>query len=384
MDHTERASETALATADPSSDMYVVDGLGELVGHLRRIDCNTDRVNGMLRLLIKRPIQIRPGKKFTAETLESIYEPGGESKWFSCYVQATGDIQANLCGTLPPSEKTSHPILDERLYRGFKTINHKTASVGEGKDQPVAKDGPPKASARKSLLKAAKKQPLADAVTPVTGTPMSQSPPLELGQKDGEGASLPDINREALALYDNSGGFSNIGRRVNADSSQKTSQKRKGSHMRPYSTPKRMRASAKPTPRATDSDSQTNDPVVPEEWCLHQVKHRSQATNISGGSNKKSILKHQVFKGIHRGKVQWGVFKYLTDFYLRTSEVVNITYADNTKKIIIKTRPIPSVKYRGAILAYFKRSRTKTRFLAFIGGKDIALAKTTLEAVDAA
>ncbi|KAK0638920.1 hypothetical protein B0T16DRAFT_462643 [Cercophora newfieldiana] len=102
-DH-ERASETALATADPSS------------------------------------FATRP---------ESRHDSGADS---------------GTTVIVPPSKKTSHPILDEPLCRGFTPINHTRAdnakAVGEGEDQPVAKDDPPKASARKSLLKAAKKQPL--------------------------------------------------------------------------------------------------------------------------------------------------------------------------------------------------------------------------------
>ena len=53
----------------------MVDGSGELVGRLRRINCNHDRVNRMLGLPVKRRVQIRAGEKFTAETLESVCDP---------------------------------------------------------------------------------------------------------------------------------------------------------------------------------------------------------------------------------------------------------------------------------------------------------------------
>lgn len=79
----------------------VYDGSGQLVGTVRHINLKNKWVDHVKSLPIKRPVEIRPGRKFTAENLETIYEPSDAkgAKWLSCYIQATGEVQGQPCHT---------------------------------------------------------------------------------------------------------------------------------------------------------------------------------------------------------------------------------------------------------------------------------------------
>ncbi|KAK3313339.1 hypothetical protein B0H66DRAFT_482978 [Apodospora peruviana] len=88
-------------TSPTMDGVEVLDGLGQLVGRVRHINLDNHWVNHVKQLPIKRQVNIRLGRKFTAESLESIYEPSDAkgAKWLSCYIQATGEIQGQPCHT---------------------------------------------------------------------------------------------------------------------------------------------------------------------------------------------------------------------------------------------------------------------------------------------
>ena len=50
-------------------------------------------------------------------------------------------------------------------------------------------------------------------------------------------------------------------------------------------------------------------------------------------------------------KVAWGVYKEPLGFHLRLSELTQVSYAPETAKVMIGTREVDGIKYRGDILA---------------------------------
>jgi len=68
------------------------------------------------------------------------------------------------------------------------------------------------------------------------------------------------------------------------------------------------------------------------------------------------MFKYQVLKNYRPGKVNWGVYRPHINFHLRLQELNEITYAEESNKIVVATRKISSIKYRGRILLSFKRS----------------------------
>jgi len=143
----------------------------------------------------------------------------------------------------------------------------------------------------------------------------------------------------------------------------------------------------------TTSDSFSRDHVMQVDWRIYQIKHRDHSTNIkitqywhyidnSDPGSEESMFEHQVLEDVlpahgRRVNVKWGVYKDPIDFHLRLRELTEITYSPDSLNIIIGTKPIKGVIFRGDLLAQFKRDRTKRRFLAFMESKGIKLIKTS-------
>jgi hypothetical protein len=141
----------------------------------------------------------------------------------------------------------------------------------------------------------------------------------------------------------------------------------------------------------TTSDSFSHDHVMQVDWRIYQIKHRESSTNIkitqywhyidkSDPGSEETMFEHQVLKDVTPGRrvpVKWGVYKDPIDFHLRLRELTEITYAPESLNIIIGTKPVKGVSFRGDLLAQFKRERTKRRFLAFMESKGIRLVKTS-------
>ncbi|KAK1827014.1 hypothetical protein QBC39DRAFT_185612 [Podospora conica] len=88
--------------ADPAAALttvVVVDGAGTVVGEMQPLNFNNHYVETIVTLPIQRHVQMRPGKKFTPESLEALSKPSDHrgAKWLSCYIQATGEVQATPC-----------------------------------------------------------------------------------------------------------------------------------------------------------------------------------------------------------------------------------------------------------------------------------------------
>jgi hypothetical protein len=135
----------------------------------------------------------------------------------------------------------------------------------------------------------------------------------------------------------------------------------------------------------TDRDSVSGDYVRKFDWRIYQVKTRLFTTNtrvtqywhwIDNG--RERLLEHQVLKS--EDPAAWGVFKDPIDFHLVLEEMSGIHYSQDSDKIIIAMKEGVALAYqdgqpRGDVLAYFKRDRTKIRFLAFCHKKGIKLIK---------
>lgn len=137
----------------------------------------------------------------------------------------------------------------------------------------------------------------------------------------------------------------------------------------------------------TSTDSFSGDHVMKLDWRVYQVKTRLTTTNPAvtqywhwvdkaeeGGES--NIFEHQVLKDVVSNEVSWGVYKEPYDFHLRQSELVNVSYAPNSQKVVIATKPVQGVEHRGDVLAHFKRERTKRRFLTFMRKKGVKLVRT--------
>ncbi|PSR81102.1 hypothetical protein BD289DRAFT_454939 [Coniella lustricola] len=79
----------------------VRDDEGNFVDYIRPIKLNNKYIRNILQVPIKRNIIVRSGRKFTKETMQSIYEPSDNkgAKWLSCMIQATGEEQELPCNS---------------------------------------------------------------------------------------------------------------------------------------------------------------------------------------------------------------------------------------------------------------------------------------------
>lgn len=134
----------------------------------------------------------------------------------------------------------------------------------------------------------------------------------------------------------------------------------------------------------TSTDSLTKDPVVKKDWRVHQVKTMRLTSNPSTTQywhwvdkchDCEPMFEHQVLKEMEPS-TSWGIFKEPIDFHLRLRELTHIVYSRESGKIIIGTRQVEGVEWRGSVLADFKRERTKRRFLTFMRKKGIDLVRT--------
>lgn len=137
----------------------------------------------------------------------------------------------------------------------------------------------------------------------------------------------------------------------------------------------------------TTSDSFSRDKVMKVDWRVYQIKTATQTTNTEitqywhwvetvqddDGTKIEHMFEHQVLRDVD--PPSWGVYKEPIDFHLRLKEVEYIEWAPESQKIIVHTRKLPDVKYRGNVQAHFKRNRTKKRFLGFLNRRGVDIRK---------
>ncbi|KAL1875746.1 hypothetical protein VTK73DRAFT_9867 [Phialemonium thermophilum] len=86
-------------TRDTPTGIEICDADGRTIGELQRLNRDNPRIDKICRFPPKRRVQVRPGRSFTAEHLKDVHSPADNrlSKWFSCYIQAAGQVQAQPC-----------------------------------------------------------------------------------------------------------------------------------------------------------------------------------------------------------------------------------------------------------------------------------------------
>ncbi|KAJ0104385.1 hypothetical protein J7T55_011170 [Diaporthe amygdali] len=77
----------------------IFDHEGNRIVPVKRITRENKFTRQIMQIPIQRHIVVRPGRKFTQETIDSIYEPSDAkgAKWLSCMIQATGEEQDSPC-----------------------------------------------------------------------------------------------------------------------------------------------------------------------------------------------------------------------------------------------------------------------------------------------
>jgi hypothetical protein len=177
-----------------------------------------------------------------------------------------------------------------------------------------------------------------------------------------------------------------IARHAQADGDARKPKSVLNSPFPPPATPERH-----PTPSSlldddgyTSADSISGYPLQPIEWRLYQVRTRTFATNPEvtqywhwvADNHKKKEIEHQVLEEVE--PTRWGVFKEPYNFHLLLDNVKEVTFAEESTKIILshrKGRDGKDMNPRGDVMASFKRERTKRRFLSFIEGKGVKVVK---------
>lgn len=103
-----RAASTASSPlSQPPSEINDLTGAevwdqeGKFLSHVKRIKLDNRFIRHILQVPIKRRVFVRPGRKFTLDHMESIYEPSDAkgAKWLSCMIQATGEEQEVPCNS---------------------------------------------------------------------------------------------------------------------------------------------------------------------------------------------------------------------------------------------------------------------------------------------
>ncbi|KAL7625979.1 hypothetical protein AAE478_002748 [Parahypoxylon ruwenzoriense] len=127
----------------------------------------------------------------------------------------------------------------------------------------------------------------------------------------------------------------------------------------------------------TSTDSFSAGRIMHLDWRVYQIKTRSLTTSTEvtqywTWKPEKNLFEHQVLRDVYP-KVTWGFYQKPIDFNLSLDEVKEIQYAPDCQKI----RVMIADEKRGNVLAYFKRERTKKRFLSFAKKKGIKLVKST-------
>ncbi|KAM7210533.1 hypothetical protein V8F06_014089 [Rhypophila decipiens] len=132
------------------------------------------------------------------------------------------------------------------------------------------------------------------------------------------------------------------------------------------------------------------DDITEFDWCVRLVKHQHSSTSILANypgtqywhwvnetSGDEDIFEHQVRQFTHSSrKTTWGTIQEPGhDFHLRLAELTDIKFAVDSCKIIIGTKQIDGVIWRGDVLADFLCNHVKWRFLMFMEEHRIGLAE---------
>ncbi|KAI0531520.1 hypothetical protein GGR58DRAFT_518464 [Xylaria digitata] len=127
----------------------------------------------------------------------------------------------------------------------------------------------------------------------------------------------------------------------------------------------------------TSRDSFSNGRVMHLDFRVHQIKTRVLTTrpNVTQYLTWKpedNKFEHQVLRDVHP-TITWGYYRDPDKFNCGLEDIKEIRYASGGLKILV----VRADEKHGDILVFFKRERTKKRFLVFNKKKGVKLAKSS-------
>ncbi|KAI1338189.1 hypothetical protein F5Y15DRAFT_134606 [Xylariaceae sp. FL0016] len=132
----------------------------------------------------------------------------------------------------------------------------------------------------------------------------------------------------------------------------------------------------------TSTDSFSAGRIMHLDFRVYQIKTRNLTTSPDvtqywtwkpePKGPEGGMFEHQVLRDVHP-KVTWGLYQQSDDFNLALREIREIQWAQDSQKVIVMI----SDGKRGDVVGYFKRKRTKLRFLAFARKKGVQLVEAT-------
>ncbi|CAJ2506800.1 Uu.00g079860.m01.CDS01 [Anthostomella pinea] len=134
----------------------------------------------------------------------------------------------------------------------------------------------------------------------------------------------------------------------------------------------------------TSTDSFSAGRIMHLDWRVYQIKSRELTTRNAvtqywTWKQDKNKFEHQVLRDVHP-KVTWGIYQKPVNFDMTLDEIIEIQYALECQKINV----VLSDEKRGSMLAFFKRERTKRRFLSFGKKKGVKLVQSTAAQIEEA
>ncbi|KAI0481086.1 hypothetical protein GGR56DRAFT_688556 [Xylariaceae sp. FL0804] len=127
----------------------------------------------------------------------------------------------------------------------------------------------------------------------------------------------------------------------------------------------------------TTTDSFSAGRIMHLDWRVYQIKTRALTTSTEvtqywTWKREKNTFEHQVLRDV-QPKVIWGFYQKPINFDLALTEIRELRWSPDSQKIEVLTTD----ESRGHVLAYFKRQRTKVRFLSFVRKKGVRLTKVS-------
>ncbi|TRX94406.1 hypothetical protein FHL15_004561 [Xylaria flabelliformis] len=124
-------------------------------------------------------------------------------------------------------------------------------------------------------------------------------------------------------------------------------------------------------------DSFSNGRIMHLDFRVYQIKTRvlttrPDVTQYWTWKPEENKLEHQVLRDV-QPNITWGYYREPDKFNCGMAEIREIRYASDSQKILVARND----EAQGDILVFFKRERTKKRFLVFARKKGVKLAKVS-------
>ncbi|KAJ8118636.1 hypothetical protein ONZ43_g3955 [Nemania bipapillata] len=124
-------------------------------------------------------------------------------------------------------------------------------------------------------------------------------------------------------------------------------------------------------------DSFSNSRIMHIDFRVYQIKTRvlttrPDVTQYWTWKHEENKFEHQVLRDVHP-QVSWGYYREPDKFNCGVAEIKEIRYASDGQKILVARAD----ETKGDILLFFKRERTKKRFLIFAKKRGVKLVKSS-------